>query len=45
MKMTVMPIIVGVIETIPKNPENRLGKLEIRGKFVAAQTTVLLKSI
>ena len=39
MKMTVMPIVVGALETIPKRLVKWLKDLEIRG-----QTTALLRS-
>ncbi len=38
------PIIVGVLETVPKNLEKTLRELEIRGRIKAIQTTTLLRS-
>ena len=44
MKLTVMPIIIGVLGTIPKCLIKRLEYLEIRGKVEIIQTTALLRS-
>ena len=44
MKMTVIPIVVGALGTVPKGMEKRLGELEIRGRIEAIQTTAVLKS-
>ena len=33
MKMTVMPIVVGALGTVPKNLEKRLGEVDIRRKI------------
>ena len=40
MKVTVIPIVVGALGTVPKGLENRVCDLKIRGRIV----TVLLKS-
>ena len=37
MKLTVIPIIVGTLRTIPKDLEKRLGKLEICGRIESVQ--------
>ena len=43
MKVTVMPIIIGVLETVPKGLESGLAELEIEGQIETTQTTTLLK--
>ena len=44
LKMTVMPIIVGALRTVPNRLEKRLAKMEIRGKIENIQTIALLRS-
>ena len=44
MKVTVIPIIVGALDLIPKTLVKRLGKLEIRGRIETARTTAPMKS-
>ena len=41
---TVIPVVIGVLVTIPKNLEKILEKLEIRGRIETIQTTALLRS-
>ena len=43
MKMTVIPIVVGGIGTIPMNQDERLGELEIRERTEIIDTTALQK--
>ena len=43
-KVMVIPIIVGVLETVLKNMEKKLDELEIRGRIKTIQTTAGLKS-
>ena len=43
-KVTVIPIVLLVLGTIPKGLEKRLGELEIRGRIGTIKATVLLKS-
>ena len=43
MKVTVLATVVGALETVKKNQENRLDKLKIRGRFYNIQTTAALK--
>ena len=45
MKVTVIPVIVGALGTIPKGIEKRLGLLQIRGRIKTIQTTSCLKSV
>ena len=44
MKVTVIPIVSGALETIPKKLQQGLEDLEIRGKVELIQTTTLLRS-
>ena len=44
MKMTVIPVVVGALGTIPKGLVKRLENLEIRGKVETIQVTALLRS-
>ena len=44
MKVTVIPVVIGAPETIPKGLVKRLEVLEIRGQMHTIQTTALLKS-
>ena len=44
MKVKVVPIVIGALETIPKALEKNLGELEIRGRIETIQTTALLGS-
>ena len=44
MKVDVIQTIVGPIETILCNVENRMGELEIRGRTETIHTTVLATS-
>ena len=41
MKVTVIPIIVSALETVPKDPEKRLEELVIRGRIKSIETTAL----
>ena len=43
--MTVIPIVIGALGTIPENLEKRLDELEIRGRNETIQTTTLLKLV
>ena len=45
MSMTVIPIVVGVLGTVPKGLDKKLEELEIRGRIEIAQTTEVLRSI
>ena len=45
MKLTVMQIVVGGLETVPKRPWKNPGELEIRGKIETIHTKSLLKLI
>ena len=42
--MTVIPIVIGALGTIPKGLEKGLEDLEIGGQVKTIQTTVLLRS-
>ena len=44
MKVTVIPIIVDALETVPNNFKKRLCELEIKGRIETTQITALLKS-
>ena len=44
MKVTVIPIVIGVLGTVPKGLESRLEELEIRGRMETIQTTASLES-
>ena len=44
MKMTVKPIVIGTLRTIPKGLVKRLKDFEIRGQVKTIQTTALLRS-
>ena len=44
MKMTVIPIVIGALGTIPKGLVKGLERLEIGGRAETIQITVLLKS-
>ena len=44
-KVTAIPIVVGALKTIPKNLEQRMGKLEIRGRIETVLTTEQLRSV
>ena len=43
MIMTVIPLVVEAIETIPKNLEKRLSELKIRGRIETTKTTKIGK--
>ena len=45
MKVTVLPIVIGVLGTIPKGLVKGLEDVEIGGLVVTIQTTALLRSI
>ena len=45
MKMTVIPIVIGVLGIIPKGLERGLELLEITGKMETIQATELLRSV
>ena len=45
MKATVIPIVFGVLETIPKRLVKGLEDTEIRGQVETIQTTALLRSV
>ena len=45
MKVTMIPIVVGVLGMIPKGLEKRLEAIEIRGRIESIQTTTLLARI
>ena len=45
MKVTVIPIVIGVLSTVIKGLGPRLGDLEIRGWVETTQTTALLRSV
>ena len=45
MRVKVIPIVVGALETVLINLEKRLGDLEIRGRIETVQTTSLLQSV
>ena len=44
MKVTIIPIVVGSLETVHKGLERGLEEMEISKKFKISQTTALLKS-
>ena len=44
MKMTVIPIVIGTLGTIPKSFVKGLEDLKIRGQEETIQTTALLRS-
>ena len=44
MKVTVIPIVIGSLGTVPKELLKGLEDLEIRGQVQTIQTTVLLRS-
>ena len=44
MGVTVIPVVVGVLGTVPKDLERRIEELEIRGRIDTIQTTALLRS-
>ena len=44
MKVTVIPIVVGALGTVPKNLKKILNELKTRERIVNVQTTALLKS-
>ena len=44
MKVTVIPIIIGALGTVPKCLVRRLEELEIGGRIETIQTTTLLRS-
>ena len=44
MTVTVVPIMVGALGTVPKGLEKRLEELEIRRRIEPIQTTALLRS-
>ena len=43
-KVAVTPIVVGILEIVPKVLERRLEEMEIRGRIDTTQTTAQLKS-
>ena len=43
MKVTLIPIVVGALQTVPKDLEKRLGKL--RGSIKTIKASVVLKSV
>ena len=45
MKVTVILIVLGAFETVPKGPEKRLRELEIKGRIKTIQTTGLLNQL
>jgi len=45
MKYKVIPIVVGVLGTVPIKLEKRLEDLEIRGRIETIQNTALLQSV
>ena len=44
MKVTVTPIVIGILGTVTKGLEQGLEDLEIRGRVETIQTTALLRS-
>ena len=44
MKVTVIPIVIGALGTIPKVSERRLKEFEIEGRIEIIQTIALLSS-
>ena len=44
MKVTVVPIVIGALNTVTKGLVQGLGDLEITGREETIQTTVLLRS-
>ena len=44
MGVTVVPIVVGALGTVPEGLDKRLEELEIRERIKTIQTTALLKS-
>ena len=45
MKVTVIPIIIGALDTVTKGLVQGLEDLEIRGRVETIQTTALLRSV
>ena len=45
MKMTVIPIVIGVLWTIPKSFDRELEQLQIGGRMGTIQTTAELRSV
>ena len=43
MKVTMIPIVVGVLGTVPKSLERRLEELKIKRRIETIQTTALLR--
>ena len=39
-----IPIVVGILKTVSKGQEKKLGKIEIRRRIKIIQTTAVLKS-
>ena len=44
MKVTVIPVVDGVLRRLPEGPEKRLDELWIRGRIKTIHTTALQKS-
>ena len=44
MRVTVMPIVIDALGTVPKSLEERLEELENRGKIETIQITAMLRS-
>ena len=45
MKVTVMPIVIGALVTVPKGLGRGLEELEIEGQIKAIQTTALIRLV
>ena len=45
LRLTVLPIVAGVLETVPKDLERGLDLSKIRGRIQTIQTTALLRSV
>ena len=45
MRVTVIPIVIGVLGTVSKGLERGLEELEIEGRIETMQTTALLRSV
>ena len=45
MKVTVIPIVICTLRTLPAGMEKRLEELKIKGRIETIETTALLKSI
>ena len=45
MMVTLIPFVIGLLETVPKGLKKRLEEFEMSGRIETIQTTALLKSV